>query len=80
VAAVAELKAAGDEDLGVIGSGELVASLLAHNLVDELVLLIVPLVLGTGRRLFTGVPTAALTLVDTVTTTKGVIIATYRPA
>lgn len=78
--AVAKLKENGDEDLGVIGSGELVASLMARDLVDELVLLIAPLVLGSGRRLFSGNTMARLSLVETVTTPKGVIIATYRPA
>jgi dihydrofolate reductase len=48
---------------------------------DEYVLLIHPLVLGTGRRLFAeGSPTIALRLVDTTTTTTGVVIATYLPA
>jgi dihydrofolate reductase len=75
--AIAELKRKGDEDLGIIGSGELVASLMARDLIDEFVLLITPLVLGAGRRLFNGGTAARLTLLDTVTTTKGVIIATY---
>jgi len=75
---VAEMKTRGDEDLGVIGSGELVASLLERNLVDELVLLTFPIVLGTGRRLFARETKVLLTLVESVTTPKGVIIATYR--
>ena len=79
--AVGTLKKELDEDLGVLGSGELVKSLMRHNLVDEFVLLIHPLVLGSGRRLFTdGGAFANLRLVDSVTTTTGVIIATYRPA
>ena len=78
--AVAELKEQPD-DLGVLGSGELVQSLMRANLVDEYVLLIHPLVLGSGRRLFPdGGPSAALRLVDTKTTTTGVVIATYQPA
>jgi len=76
VAAVRRMKA-GDEDLGIIGSGALVRALARARLVDELLLLVHPLVLGTGQRLFDGVD-AALRLVDTLTTTKGVIIATYR--
>ena len=69
------------EDLAVLGSGELVQSLLRHDLVDEYVLMIHPLVLGSGRRLFTdGGAFAALRLVDTETTTTGVVIATYQPA
>jgi dihydrofolate reductase len=79
--AVARLKEQLGKDIGVLGSGELVQSLMRHNLVDEYVLLIHPLVLGSGRRLFPdGGPFAALRLVDTVTTATGVVIATYRPA
>ena len=79
--AVAELKKQPDNDLVVLGSGELVRSLMRANLVDEYVLLIHPLVLGTGRRLFSdGGPSADLRLVGSKTTTTGVVIATYRPA
>jgi dihydrofolate reductase len=64
----------------VLGSGELVPSLMRHNLVDEYVLLIHPLVLGSGRRLFAdGTSSVAFRLLDFVTTTTGVIIATYQP-
>jgi dihydrofolate reductase len=79
VDAVAELKRSGDEDLGILGSGELVKSLMRRNLIDEYLLLIHPLVLGTGRRLF-GDAEVSLELVECVPTTKGVLIATYRPA
>jgi dihydrofolate reductase len=69
------------EDLGVLGSGQLVQSLMARNLIDEYVLTIHPLVLGSGRRLFPdGGPAAALRLVESQTTTTGVVIAVYRPA
>ncbi len=79
--AVARLKEEPGKDLVVLGSGELVQSLMRHNLVDEYVLLIHPLVLGSGRRLFTdGGAFAALRLVDTKTTNTGVVIATYQPA
>lgn len=78
--AVAELKEQPD-DLVVLGSGELVGSLMRAGLVDEYVLLIHPLVLGSGRRLFPdGGASTALRLVDTKTTTTGVVIATYQPA
>jgi dihydrofolate reductase len=64
-----------------MGSGELIQSLMRRSLIDEYVLLIHPLVLGTGRRLFAeGSPTTALRLVDTKTTASGVVIATYRAA
>jgi dihydrofolate reductase len=78
--AVAELKE-GDEDLGILGSGELIRSLMRHDLIDEYVLSIHPLVLGSGRRLFPDDgPMAKLRLVDATTTTTGVVIATYQRA
>jgi dihydrofolate reductase len=78
--AVIELKGQPGKDLVVLGSGELVRMLIQRNLVDGYVLLIHPLVLGSGRRLFPddGSPTP-LRLIDSVTNTKGVIIATYEP-
>ena len=76
---VAKLKAESGPDLGIVGSGELVRSLLAVGLIDRYVLLIHPLVLGQGRRLFDDRgPGADLELVDSVTTSKGVIIGTYE--
>ncbi len=76
--AVARLKEEPGKDLVVLGSGELVQSLMRRHLVDEYVLLIHPLVLGSGRRLFPdGGAVAALRLVNTRTTTTGVVIATY---
>jgi dihydrofolate reductase len=74
---VGTLKAGEGNDLVVLGSGELVRTLMRHNLVDRYVLLIHPLVLGSGRRMFAGANHAKLHLVETVTTTTGVIIATY---
>lgn len=77
--AVAKLKTEPGADIVVLGSGELHETLLRHDLVDEYVLSIHPLVLGQGRKLFTdGVPVAELQLVDSVTTTTGVLVATYR--
>ncbi len=79
--AVARLREQPGKDVVVLGSGQLAQSLMRRNLVDEYILLIHPLVLGSGRRLFTdGSPRAALQLIDTKTTTMGVVIATYRPA
>jgi dihydrofolate reductase len=78
--AVARLKEQPGEDLTVLGSGELVRSLRRRDLVDRYVLLIHPLVLGSGRRLFPdGGPASTLRLVGSVPTTTGVIIATYQP-
>jgi dihydrofolate reductase len=79
-AAVATLKEQPGKDLVVLGSGELVQSLMRRSLIDEYVLSIHPLVLGSGRRLFPdGSLFATLQLVDTKTTTTGVVIAAYRP-
>jgi dihydrofolate reductase len=72
------LKEREPRDIGVLGSGELVQTLLRHDLVDQFVLSIHPLVLGEGTRLFRdGAQLAAFRLVKSVPTTTGVIIATY---
>ena len=79
VDAVARLKRQPGKDLVILGSGELVQSLMRRNLVDEYVLLIHPLVLGSGQRLFSDDgDLAKFKLVDTKTTSKGVVMATYR--
>jgi dihydrofolate reductase len=77
--AVGRLKEESDEDLTILGSGVLISSLMERSLIDQYVLMIHPLVLGSGRRLFADDGTyAALTLTDTLTTTTGVVIATYQ--
>jgi dihydrofolate reductase len=79
--AIAGLKEQVDGDVTILGSGELVRSLMPHGLIDEYVLLIHPLVLGSGRRLFPDQGTVAkLRLIEAKPTTTGVIIATYQPA
>jgi len=79
--AVAKLKESAGKDLHVLGSGELIQSLMGRDLIDEYMLTIHPIVLGTGRRLFgDGGPIATLRLVDSVPTTTGVVIVTYQPA
>jgi dihydrofolate reductase len=79
--AVARLREEPGGDIGVLGSGELLETLMRHQLIDLYVLLIHPLVLGSGRRLFPdGGPSTPLRLVDSVTTTTGVVIATYEAA
>lgn len=79
--AVSQLKEQPGKDLLIMGSGELIQSLMRYNLVDEYVLMIHPLVLGSGRRLFPdGCAFTALQIIETQTTTTGVVIATYRPA
>lgn len=80
-AAVAELKQTQTGDLVIMGSGRLIGSLLPHDLIGEYLLLIYPLVLGSGRRLFEpDNQLVKLRLVESVPTTTGVIIATYQPA
>jgi dihydrofolate reductase len=79
--AVAALKAQQDKDLVILGSGELIQTLMQHQLIDQYVLLIHPLILGTGRRLFRdGSAYSTLQLADSKTTPNGVVIATYQPA
>ena len=81
VEAVARLRAEDDGDLLILGSGELVRSLLPHGQVDRFILLVHPLILGSGQRLFDeGTAFADLKLVDTENSTTGVIIATYDVA
>jgi dihydrofolate reductase len=79
-AAIGELKAKPAGELQVHGSGALSRWLLENDLVDEINLLIVPVVVGQGTRLFpeTG-PDIALDLVDSRATTSGLIIQVYRP-
>jgi dihydrofolate reductase len=81
VGAVTDLKATHDGGLTILGSGVLCRSLLAAGLIDELVLSIHPLVLGSGAHLFpdTGA-TVGLELIESVPTTTGVLIGRYRPA
>ena len=80
-AAIGELKAKPGGELQVHGSGSLVRSLLDKHLVDEIILLTYPVVVGQGMRLFpdTG-PDTALELLESRVTPGGVIIQVYRPA
>ncbi|WP_410624897.1 dihydrofolate reductase family protein [Amycolatopsis sp. cmx-8-4] len=80
-AAVRELKAKPGDELQVHGSGTLVRWLLAHDLVDELTLIVVPVVVGQGTRLFpeTG-PDLALEVVESRVDSNGVTIQVLRPA
>jgi dihydrofolate reductase len=80
VDAVAKLKEQPIGDLTIMGSGDLIGSLMAAGLIGEYLLMIHPLVLGTGRRLFAEGAHASLRLTDSVTTTTGVVIATYEQA
>jgi dihydrofolate reductase len=79
-AAVADLKQSSSANLVIMGSGVLIGSLMDADLIDEYLLMIAPLVLGAGRRLFPGGTQASLRLADSMTTSTGVLIATYEPA
>jgi dihydrofolate reductase len=79
--AVNELKARPGKNIGMSGSATLVRSLLERGLVDELRLLVHPLVVGSGAKLFPdGSPPVQLELVDSRTFSTGVVDLTYRPA
>jgi dihydrofolate reductase len=79
--AVRGLRSQPGRDIQVIGSGELVQALVKNGLVDEYRLMIHPLVLGGGKRLFRETPAPVrLRLVDATPTTTGVLIVTYAPA
>jgi dihydrofolate reductase len=78
VASVRTLKEQIDDDLTVLGSGELVRALHAARLIDSYVLQIHPIVLGSGTRLFGPADRLDLTLERSIPTTTGVLIAQYR--
>jgi dihydrofolate reductase len=79
--AVAALKEQAGGEIQVTGSGDLIQTLIEHDLVDEYRLWVFPVVLGEGKRLFaTGAVPAALKLVDTKTSSTGVAIHTYERA
>jgi dihydrofolate reductase len=79
--AIAALKREDGDDLHVIGSADLVQSLIAANVVDEYRLMIDPLLVGKGKQLFRGTTGfRPLRLVDGVVTDTGVILAAYEPA
>ncbi|HEY5984233.1 MAG TPA: dihydrofolate reductase family protein [Anaerolineales bacterium] len=78
--AVAKLKHELGKDILVLGSVNLVRSLMPYHVIDEYALSIHPLLLGTGFRLFNeGSPFSSLRLVDSKTTTTGVVLARYSP-
>ncbi len=77
---MAELREGSETNLVIMASGVLIGSLMVAHLIDEYLLMIHPLVLGTGRRLFPGGTQSSLRLVDSTTTRTGVLIATYEAA
>jgi dihydrofolate reductase len=78
--AIGALKAQSPGVLAVMGSGKLIANLMGAKLIDEYLLMIHPLVLGTGQRLFPEGAGVSLRLTSSVTTSGGVVIADYEPA
>ncbi len=78
---IAALKQEDGPELQVHGSGDLVQTLLRHDLVDEYRLWVFPVVVGSGKRLFAeGTVPSALRLVDSKVSSTGVVIGTYEPA
>ncbi len=79
--AVAELKRQAGGEIQVMGSGELIQTLMRHDLVDEYRLMVFPVLLGSGKRLFAdGTMPAGLELAEATTSSTGVAIHTYRRA
>lgn len=76
---VREIKSKGDRDIGIIGSGTLVRSLLSKGLLDELNLCIHPIILGTGKRLFSGDCTSELTLQSARQFSSSIVMLRYIP-
>lgn len=80
VTEIKKLKKMDDPDLWVHGSGNLIQTLLANNLIDRMLVWTFPFTVGSGKRLFAeGTQASEFKLVDTKTSTTGVIIATYEP-
>ena len=78
---VTKLKQEPGKDILVYGSGDLVNTLMKHNLVDEYRLMVFPIIVGSGKRLFEGkIDTMVLKLVDSKTFGTGVVVLTYQPA
>jgi dihydrofolate reductase len=78
---VARMKEEPGKNIAVLGSGDLVQTLLDRNLVDEFFLAVYPIVLGSGKRLFReAAQVRKLSLVDSKPTSTGGVILTYRPA
>ena len=77
---VRKLKEQAGKNIAVLGSGNLVQSLMKHDLVDELSLAVFPIVLGSGKKLFpSGDEVRHLRLLDSKSTTTGGVILTYQP-
>lgn len=80
VSRIQTLKRMDAPDLWVYGSGNLIQTLLEHNLIDRMYIWTYPITIGRGKRLFVSAPTVSWKLIDSKTGASGVIIATYEPA
>jgi dihydrofolate reductase len=79
-AEITKIKQEPGKGITVLGSGDLIQTLMKHDLIDQYVLVVYPIVLGSGKRLFKdGAPKTPLKLVDSKPTTTGGMILTYRP-
>ncbi len=77
---MSRLKQQPGKDILIFGSGDLVNTLMQHDLIDEYRLMVFPVVLGSGKRLFgDGGDQKALKLVDTKTFGSGVVVLSYQP-
>lgn len=78
---ITRLKQHPGKDILLAGSGQLLHTLMQHDLIDEYRFMLHPIVLGSGKRLFRdGIDTKTLKLVDTKTFSTGIVVLTYEPA
>ena len=78
---IRRIKSHDGPDLLLMGSSTLTSTLLEHGLADEVVLLVDPVLLGTGKRIFTeGTPARAFELASTNATPSGIVVNSYKPA
>jgi dihydrofolate reductase len=78
---VSRLKQEPGKDILIFGSGNLMNTLMRHDLIDEYRLMIFPIIVGSGKRLFRdGIDTTVLKLIDTTTFGSGVVVLSYQPA
>jgi dihydrofolate reductase len=77
---IRRIKSPDGTDLLLFGSSTLTSTLLEHGLVDEVVLLVDPVLLGTGKRIFAdGTPARAFELTSTTATSTGIVVNSYKP-
>ena len=80
VEGIRSIKSQDGPDLLLVGSSTLTSTVLEHGLADEVVLLVDPVLLGTGKRIFAeGTPARAFELASTTTTPTGIVVNSYKP-